>query len=124
MARLQPAGDGGSAQSRASAARTAAFPVDLGQQPRRILHGPRRGAEGSAAPGNRRSVGRRPLAGTAARRNRGRGAPPRRPAAERMAIAPRSEEHTSELQSLMRNSYAVFCLKKKNIQKKSNTKDI
>src|SRR3546814_9012462 len=28
----------------------------------------------------------------------------------------RSEEHTSELQSLMRNSYAVFCLKKKNIK--------
>src|SRR3546814_9561972 len=28
----------------------------------------------------------------------------------------RSEEHTSELQSLMRNSYAVFCLKKKNEQ--------
>src|SRR3546814_2409945 len=27
--------------------------------------------------------------------------------------ASRSEEHTSELQSLMRNSYAVFCLKKK-----------
>src|SRR3546814_5635485 len=27
--------------------------------------------------------------------------------------APRSEEHTSELQSLMRNSHAVFCLKKK-----------
>src|SRR3546814_4281458 len=26
----------------------------------------------------------------------------------------RSEEHTSELQSLMRNSYAVFCLKNKN----------
>src|SRR3546814_3520457 len=32
-------------------------------------------------------------------------------------ITPRSEEHTSELQSLMRISYAVFCLKKK---KKSN----
>src|SRR3546814_6213415 len=31
----------------------------------------------------------------------------------------RSEEHTSELQSLMRISYAVFCLKK---QKKNNTK--
>src|SRR3546814_2700433 len=30
----------------------------------------------------------------------------------------RSEEHTSELQSLMRNSYAVFCLKKKK-----NTED-
>src|SRR3546814_2090043 len=29
------------------------------------------------------------------------------------AIARRSEEHTSELQSLMRISYAVFCLKKK-----------
>src|SRR3546814_5531624 len=29
------------------------------------------------------------------------------------ANAARSEEHTSELQSLMRNSYAVFCLKKK-----------
>src|SRR3546814_5257103 len=34
----------------------------------------------------------------------------------RAAIDPdyRSEEHTSELQSLMRISYAVFCLKKKN----------
>src|SRR3546814_7960010 len=30
----------------------------------------------------------------------------------------RSEEHTSELQSLMRISYAVFCLKKKNERKK------
>src|SRR3546814_8445615 len=29
----------------------------------------------------------------------------------------RSEEHTSELQSLMRISYAVFCLKKKNISR-------
>src|SRR3546814_5857668 len=33
----------------------------------------------------------------------------------RMSIGhKRSDEHTSELQSLMRNSYAVFCLKKKN----------
>src|SRR3546814_10456139 len=32
------------------------------------------------------------------------------------AASPRSEEHTSELQSLMRISYAVFCLKKKNKQ--------
>src|SRR3546814_10315824 len=31
-------------------------------------------------------------------------------------VATRSEEHTSELQSLMRISYAVFCLKKKNIR--------
>src|SRR3546814_8905033 len=33
----------------------------------------------------------------------------------------RSEEHTSELQSLMRISYAVFCLKKKIKQKTINT---
>src|SRR3546814_12782219 len=34
---------------------------------------------------------------------------------QRIVLAPsRSEEHTSELQSLMRISYAVFCLKKKN----------
>src|SRR3546814_8728792 len=32
----------------------------------------------------------------------------------------RSEEHTSELQSLMRISYAVFCLKKKKIQPQQN----
>src|SRR3546814_2601207 len=38
----------------------------------------------------------------------------------REAIEQRSEEHTSELQSLMRISYAVFCLKKKKI---NNTKD-
>src|SRR3546814_9772358 len=31
-----------------------------------------------------------------------------------VSIQARSEEHTSELQSLMRISYAVFCLKKKN----------
>src|SRR3546814_1681127 len=36
-----------------------------------------------------------------------------------VAAQPRSEEHTSELQSLMRISYAVFCLKKK---KKQQTK--
>src|SRR3546814_8238358 len=43
------------------------------------------------------------------------------------AEAPRSEEHTSELQSLMRISYAVFCLKKKNkenTQKVSTTDEI
>src|SRR3546814_2764880 len=36
----------------------------------------------------------------------------------------RSEEHTSELQSLMRISYAVFCLKKKNKTTQNNNKDI
>src|SRR3546814_8771305 len=40
-------------------------------------------------------------------------------------VGARSEEHTSELQSLMRISYAVFCLKKKNIIKNdTNTKEI
>src|SRR3546814_6373212 len=33
--------------------------------------------------------------------------------AQASVLSRRSEEHTSELQSLMRNSYAVFCLKKK-----------
>src|SRR3546814_5769650 len=35
--------------------------------------------------------------------------------------ATRSEEHTSELQSLMRNSYAVFCLKKKTTTTNHNS---
>src|SRR3546814_9648647 len=34
----------------------------------------------------------------------------------------RSEEHTSELQSLMRISYAVFCLKKKKTKKRQTTR--
>src|SRR3546814_3424294 len=40
-----------------------------------------------------------------------------------LAAIARSEEHTSELQSLMRNSYAVFCLKKKtkNIPNQQHT---
>src|SRR3546814_3945593 len=43
-----------------------------------------------------------------------------------MAYPHRSEEHTSELQSLMRISYAVFCLNKKMIAKtytRTNTRD-
>src|SRR3546814_958337 len=44
------------------------------------------------------------------------------PAAGRVETLGRSEEHTSELQSLMRISYAVFCLKKKNMkQSRSRT---
>src|SRR3546814_8404340 len=50
-------------------------------------------------------VWRHPLAGIAGRAIAAPGA---------LFTAIRSEEHTSELQSLMRNSYAVFCLKKKN----------
>src|SRR3546814_9370278 len=40
---------------------------------------------------------------------------------ELLCLRERSEEHTSELQSLMRISYAVLCLKKKNIIQQTNT---
>src|SRR3546814_4560523 len=43
----------------------------------------------------------------------------KRCAQRRHVAAGRSEEHTSELQSLMRTSYAVFCLKKKKKEKNS-----
>src|SRR3546814_9490582 len=49
------------------------------------------------------------------------GAPPRSSTA---APSIRSEEHTSELQSLMRISYAVFCLKKKTKNKKHQLKHV
>src|SRR3546814_1609385 len=49
------------------------------------------------------------------------------PGGQLVALLPRkvrSEEHTSELQSLMRSSYAVFCLKKKKKKKRdSNNKN-
>src|SRR3546814_7735555 len=48
-------------------------------------------------------------------RRPGRGAGTLRDAAGIGDRTARSEEHTSELQSLMRNSYAAFCLKKKYI---------
>src|SRR3546814_4893211 len=70
-------------------------------------------AAGTARPQLRALAAERPAgrgresAGRQPRRLAAPGAAP--PAARR----PRSEEHTSELQSLMRISYAVFCLKKK-----------
>src|SRR3546814_1402148 len=75
-----------------------------GQPPARFAHGAPHAIGGACPP----SVHRSPTScspGTTSRRGRCRGA--RRPAR-------RSEEHTSELQSLMRISYAVFCLIKKN----------
>src|SRR3546814_5012107 len=61
----------------------------------------------------------RPAAGEVHRR-RGAGFRPRHAALQ--PVPGRSEEHTSELQSLMRISYAVFCLKKKkSIQINYNT---
>src|SRR3546814_3610772 len=41
-----------------------------------------------------------------------------------LRFLPRSEEHTSELQSLMRISYAVFCLKKKTYTKRTLTRKL
>src|SRR3546814_7419265 len=57
---------------------------------------------------------------TARRKRTKTGRPFDRVGQDQMDMAPafsRSEEHTSELQSLMRISYAVFCLKKKNRRK-------
>src|SRR3546814_1237306 len=50
------------------------------------------------------------------------GLPPSRELSSALSAAPdpRSEEHTSELQSLMRISYAVFCLKQKNTTQQNN----
>src|SRR3546814_2479839 len=46
------------------------------------------------------------------------------PDGRRLAYVLRSEEHTSELQSLMRTSYAVFCLNKKKHNKTNISTDI
>src|SRR3546814_6098235 len=47
-------------------------------------------------------------------------APPPKEKKERKKLDARSEEHTSELQSLMRISYAVFCLKQKKTDKSNH----
>src|SRR3546814_1037530 len=70
---------------------------------------PRAGAGARPAGGDPQ---RRRRAGLDGRRGQADAAPRRLPGLSRLA-AERSEEHTSELQSLMRNSYAVFFLKKK-----------
>src|SRR3546814_3712963 len=67
------------------------------------------GAGGQRAPGKGRKERGRFIAG--------RHGFVRRPGRSRRRDDPRSEEHTSELQSLMRISYAVFCLKKKKTKK-------
>src|SRR3546814_10493472 len=72
-----------------------------------LFRSPRLGVLPPQPPGRRRA-GPRPVRG-GARPARGRAALP----GPRPALRGRSEEHTSELQSLMRISYAVFCLKKK-----------
>src|SRR3546814_5840744 len=79
-----------------------------------LKHGPPCGCPGASAP---------PLHGRS-----GRGAAQMQPAPRRdqamVSSAFRSEEHTSELQSLMRISYAVFCLKTETYKVLSNTSRI
>src|SRR3546814_5374596 len=69
-----------------------------------------------------RSLGKPALAGLAAAATAPGPSASGREGVERLAadLKDRSEEHTSELQSLMRISYAVFCLKKKKKKKKYN----
>src|SRR3546814_5036059 len=50
----------------------------------------------------------------------GQGRKARGPVRHDQSLLERSEEHTSELQSLMRISYAVFCLKKKKLTTQNN----
>src|SRR3546814_8517259 len=91
------------------------------------------------APGRRKQAGRQPVhrprshptgaraAGSCASRDRpqgnGGGASWMSRLPKRYGDGVRSEEHTSELQSLMRISYAVFCLKKKTTYSKVHTKN-
>src|SRR3546814_6729236 len=63
-------------------------------------------------------------AANARRRRADRHTPPELAGARRPGRSRRSEEHTSELQSLMRISYAVFCLKKKKTQKKRQNNNL
>src|SRR3546814_8946203 len=101
------------------------------RRPQRRLHRPAAGGAGAGADraaGRLRLLaaplalaGRRRRAVAAAHREHGLlGGDHRDPGAgavrHRHLHGGRSEEHTSELQSLMRTSYAVFCLKKKNTQ--------
>src|SRR3546814_10729887 len=88
-------------------AQTAAEPVRAapGAQPQAVLAG-RTQRHRRAQPADARDV-----------RDHRRAAVPAVRADDR--AQPRSEEHTSELQSLMRISYAVFCLKKKKTKKKT-----
>src|SRR3546814_4345294 len=74
---------------------------DLSRSPDRRDLALHRGAGCIFAPGRAACRSQAPLAGSATKLRIGR-------------LSKRSEEHTSELQSLMRISYAVFCLKKKN----------
>src|SRR3546814_2096640 len=88
-------------------------------------HSRKYGANGSrpSAPPGWRNNARRRLPGLPARRRAARRPPPSRDFRVRpRPTGRRSEEHTSELQSLMRISYAVFCLKKKKKEYTTRTR--
>src|SRR3546814_4259919 len=94
---------------------TCALPISLPESaattksPPEKLKPPSRFASGAAISVPPYRTARPPLA-------RRRSSAPRPRTPRTLPERKRSEEHTSELQSLMRISYAVFCLKKKNIQ--------
>src|SRR3546814_6257423 len=89
----------------------------------RIGGGAGGGAQGGGCPPGHPAAARLPLAERrpGRRHGAGRGAAPDRKLSCRQATRRRSEEHTSELQSLMRISYAVFCFKKKKRKTKAHT---
>ena len=96
VAAFQPPGARRGREREPSGARTAAVPVDFGQQPRRILHGARRRPEGSGARGHRREEPGRADAGRAAGAHRRGGRRPCvRPAGAlaRAARGPAQGEH-------------------------------
>src|SRR3546814_4471181 len=69
----------------------------------------------------KRRPGRKPARKAMSVRADGGGQKRRSTGGQQHMMDDRSEEHTSELQSLMRISYAVFCLKKKKTKKKIET---
>src|SRR3546814_6586507 len=103
-----------SERQRASRSTRSTLPRSIFQQPakasRALLRRPRGVSDRPAS-----AAGRGQTAGAAPAPCRPGGRPCRPPR--------RSEEHTSELQSLMRISYAVFCLKKKKQQKEKKKKN-
>src|SRR3546814_5583303 len=95
-----------------------------------LVRSPSQRARGHRVVPRRRGPPRQDAAVRRSRARRGHGLTGLRPVPARRLVrflqrrgyvVVRSEEHTSELQSLMRISYAVFCLKKKS--KKQDTKD-
>src|SRR3546814_5686728 len=89
--------------------------ADIYKKASETRHCPRSARHGCKDPLPRRAVARRRQRLRDQEGLRGRPVQPLPPGKLRIDLSgPRSEEHTSELQSLMRTSYAVFCVKKKN----------